>query len=243
MAGHSRWKQIKHKKAASDAKKGQLFSKLVREIAIAAREGGPNPDANPRLRAAVERARAEGLPKENIERAIERASGKGEAGGLSEFLYEASTPGGIAILIEGITDSKNRTLAEIKHLLNEYNSRLVEPGSLAWNFDRIGLIELSAAENPGKTKEEMELAIIESGAMDFRTIDEVWLVETAFAQGERVRRALEMLGINVRELNHDYKPRAPIEVPPAERQKIEPLLDALAEHADVQEVYTNVESL
>ena len=242
MSGHSRWTQIKHKKSASDAKRGQLFSKLVREITIAVREAGDRPDANPRLRSAIERAHAAGLPKENIERAIERSSGKGEATELSEFLFEAAAHAGVALLIEGITDNKNRTLAEIKYLLGQSGGRMVESGSLIWNFDKIGLIELSAADNPGHTKEEMELAIIESGASDFRAIDEEWLLETTFAEGERVRRALETRGIMVKELSRDYKPRALLEIPPAEQEKIELLLDALAEHEDVQEVYTNLAS-
>ena len=223
-----------------DAKRGQLFSKLIKEITVAAREGEANPEANPRLRSAMERGRSEGLPKDNIQRAIERASGKGEAGELAEFLYEASAAGGIAILIEGITDNKNRTLAEIKHLLNLRGARLAESGALLWNFDKIGLIEVSGADNPAKTKEEIGLAVIEAGASDFRTMNDLWLIETAFAEGQRVRRGLEAGGIMVKELIHDYKPRAPLSIPPAEREKLEPLLDALSEHDDVQEVYTNL---
>lgn len=136
MAGHSKWKQIKHKKAITDAKKGQLFSKMVREIMVAARIGGPSPDTNTRLRAAMERARERGLPKDNIERAIERASGEGEAGKLQEFLYEAIGPGGVYLLIEGITDNKNRTFAEIKRILAKHGARIVPPNSLLWNFEK-----------------------------------------------------------------------------------------------------------
>lgn len=241
MSGHSKWQQIRHKKAFTDAKRGQLFSKLVREITIAGREAGTNPDTNPRLRSAIERARAAGLPKENIERAIERTSSKAEGGELSEFLYEATAPGGIALLIEGITDNKNRTLAEIKHLLNQYGGRMAESGSLIWGFEKIALIECRAEDNPTKTKEEIELAIVESGASDFRTLDNVWLVEAAFGEGQRVRGALESHGIAAGEPVHDYKPRTPLTLEQAERAKIEPLLDALADHEDVQEVYTNLD--
>ncbi|MBI2640963.1 MAG: YebC/PmpR family DNA-binding transcriptional regulator [Candidatus Sungbacteria bacterium] len=137
MSGHSKWAQIKHKKAVTDAKKGQLFSKMVREITIAAKEGGPNPESNPRLRAAQDRARALGLPKDNMERAILRASGAGADMALQEFLYEAAAPGGVMILIEGITDNKNRTLAEIKKILSERDVKLVPQNSLLWNFKKV----------------------------------------------------------------------------------------------------------
>ena len=138
MSGHSKWSQIKHKKGATDAKRGQLFGKLVKEIAIAARSGSTDPAANARLRSALERAKDAGLPKENIARAIARARGNGEGAELSEILCEAAAPGGIAIIIEAITDSKNRTVNEIKHILTEHNGKLAQPGSLLWNFERVG---------------------------------------------------------------------------------------------------------
>lgn len=137
MSGHSKWSQIRHKKAITDAKKGNLFSKMVREITIAAKTGDPTPDANIRLKAAIERARAIGLPKDNIDRAVAKAAGQGESANLFEFLYEATASGGIAILIEGITDNKNRTINEIKHLLSTHDARLADPGSLLWNFEKV----------------------------------------------------------------------------------------------------------
>lgn len=137
MSGHSRWSQVKHKKAASDAKRGQLFSKLVREITMAVRSGGPDPDANPRLRSALERARSLGLPKENSERAILRASGGEGGASLQEFLYEATAPNGVQILVEGITDNKNRTLAEIRQTLAGHGAKLAPPNSLLWNFEKV----------------------------------------------------------------------------------------------------------
>ena len=138
MSGHNRWGQIKHKKGAADAKKGQSFGRLAKEITIAARSGSADPAANSRLRAAMERARDEGMPKENIARAIARARGNGEGAELSEILCEAAAPGGIAIIIEAITDSKNRTVNEIKRILTEHNAKLAQPGSLLWNFEKIG---------------------------------------------------------------------------------------------------------
>lgn len=242
MAGHSHWKQVKHRKGASDAKRGQLFSKLIKEITVAAREGGATPESNARLRAAIERGKQEGLPKDNSERALERAAGKGADGELFEFLYEATAPQGVMILIEGITDSKNRSLAEIKHIVAGHGSRLAEQGSLSWNFERIGTLAAAPAASGEKTQEETELAAIEAGASDVRAEDGMVYIETPFAERERVRAALEHQSITVSESGHDYKPKAAIVLEPDARAALEPLLDALTEHDDVQEVYTNIAS-
>jgi len=207
---------------------------------IAAREGGVNPDTNVRLRAAMERGKKEGLPKDNIERALERAAGKGDAEELFEFLYEATAPNGIMILIEGITDSKNRTLAEIRHLLSERGGRFAEQGSLTWNFEKVGTLAGARDASGGKSMEDVELAIIEAGASDFRTDEDVVSIETPFGQREHVREALERRGIAISESGHDYKPRVPLSFSPEQRETVEPLLDALTEHDDVQEVYTNI---
>lgn len=136
MSGHSKWSQIRHQKTITDAKRGKLFSKLVKEIMVAARAGGANPDNNARLRSAVERGKSLGLPKENIERALQRASGVGVDIDLQEFTYEILGPGGVFIIVTGITDNKNRTLAEIKKILGEFGTKLTNPGSLLWNFER-----------------------------------------------------------------------------------------------------------
>lgn len=238
MAGHSHWKQVKHQKGATDAKRGKLFSKLVKEITVAAREGGANPDANVRLRSAMERARSEGLPKDNMERALARAAGRAEDNELFEFLYEAAAPGGIAILIEGITDNKNRTVNEIKHILTETGARLAEQGSLIWNFEKIGVLSVMS-ESP-QDKDKIELAIIEAGARDFREEDGVWIVETNFGEREAVRERLAAAGFTVRESGHDYKAQHPVEITHALAPKIEALLAVLLEQDDIQEVYTNM---
>lgn len=240
MSGHSKWSQIKHKKATSDAKKGRLFSKLVREIMVAARTGGIAADSNPRLRQAIERARSIGLPKDNIERAIMRAGGEGEAALLQEFLYEATAPGGIMILIEGITDNKNRTLAEIKHLLAKHQAKLAEHDSLVWNFNKIGVVEIALADNEGKKDEDISLTAIEAGADDFKKIGDTLLVETAFEKRGSVREFFEEHGIKIKESSYDYTPRSPLMPAPGRRAEIEKLLDALAERDDVQEVCTNL---
>jgi len=250
MSGHSKWSQIKHKKSLTDAKKGQLFSKLVREIMVAARNAGPNQETNARLRQSIERARSQGLPKDNIERAIERANGAGEGAELQEFLYEATAPKGIAIIIEGITDNKNRTLAEIKHLLNEHGAKLAESGSLLWGFDKIGWLEIGTEDNPDKKQDEIELAFIDAGATDFKYLDGaknspnfgdgVWLVETNFAELEKTKQKLEKAGIKIKETGYDYKTRLPLDLRGEERNAIEKLLNELSEQSDVQKVYTNL---
>lgn len=239
MAGHSKWAQIKHKKAITDTKRGRLFSGLAREIAVAAKTGGINPDANPRLRAAMERAKNAGLPKDNIERARERAAGSGADQNLFEFLYEASAPGGIAMLIEGITDNKNRTTAELKHILGTYGGRMAESGSLLWNFEKRGTLTVHEAEQSG-TKEAIELMIIDAGARDFLYRDGAWFLETDFGKQDEARQNLEMAGIKIKEMGHDYVPRDTINIPEDQRENTTKLLEALAEQDDVREVYTNI---
>lgn len=243
MSGHSKWAQIKHKKAITDVKKGKIFSRLVREIMVAARTGtgGASPESNVRLRAAIERARIEGVPKDNIERAVSRGGGTSAGQEFKEFLYEATGPGGVAILIEGITDSTNRTVGEIKHILSKHGGRLAEPGSLSWNFEKIGILEVIAEQNPDKQKEEMDTALIESGARDFTALDDEWIIETDFAQREYVRKELESKGVAVKESSHDYKPASTITLDPSDATAAETLLDILTDHDDVQEIYTNLE--
>lgn len=240
MSGHSKWSQIKHKKGITDVKKGRLFSKIVREILVAARVGGPQIQANPRLRSAIERGRAIGLPKENIERAIAKASGGGEGVELQEFLYEATAPKGIALLVEGITDNRNRSFAELRHLLAERGAKMADLGSVLWNFEKVGTIEITQEDNRAKTKDEIELTIIESGAADFASNDGTWIAETPFTEVEKVRRLLEAAGIVIQEVGHDYKPKNTLTLLPQEETSLESLFEALLDHEDVQEVYTNL---
>lgn len=176
MSGHSKWSQIKHKKALTDAKKGLLFSKMVREITVAAREGGKNPGSNTRLRSALERARSTGLPKENVERAIERSSGGGEGATLQEFLYEAAAAGNVMILVDGITDNRNRTSAEIKQALTGYGAKLVPQNSFLWNFNK----EWTAAGKSYTPKSSVDITPEEKEKLT-RLLDE--LDEHADVQG------------------------------------------------------------
>lgn len=241
MAGHSKWAQIKHKKSVTDAKKGQLFSKLVREITIAAKTGGGSEDANPRLRSAIEKAKSRGLSRDNIERAILRAEGEGEEGELQEFLYEAFGYFGLNILIEGITDNKNRSLAEVKAILNKYGAKIADPGSILWNFEKIGIIEISFPKNKDKTKEELELIIIDSGAKELKTLEDIVLVETNFAEMDKIKQKLEALGIKIQESGYDFKPKNLVEISNEDKENVEALIHELLEQDDVQEVYTNLD--
>lgn len=243
MAGHSKWKQIRHKKAITDAKKGQLFGKVVREIMVAVREGGPRPETNTRLRTALERAKSSGLPKDNIERALSRAGGTAEDAKLQEFLYEATAAGGVLILVEGITDNTNRTIAEIKHILSGRSARLANPGSLLWNFEKIGTLEIEMEEGSVPAKEELELGIIDAGASDFHTDGQCYFVETEFTKRDAVRSELEKRRIPARETGHDYKAKNSVALSDEVREGIETLLDILSSHDDVQEVYTNIKNL
>lgn len=241
MSGHSKWSQIKHKKASTDAKRGQLFSKIVREIMVAVRTGGgPAPESNMRLKTALERARSTGLPKENIERAIQRASG-GETGEtLHEFLFEATAPHGVMVLIEGISDNTNRTGADIRKILAEHNAKLADQGSLSWNFEKVGVMRILKEGYAGRAPDDIELALIDAGAKDLRSLSDEWIVETDFTNLDQVRSAIEKKGIAVEETGHDYTARAKIKLSNGEQQAIERLADALTDLDDVQEVYTNL---
>lgn len=240
MSGHSKWAQIKHKKASSDAKKGNLFSKLAREIAVAAREGGADPSFNARLRVTIERAKSVGLPKDNIARALAKASGPGSGDAFFEFLYEAKGPLGVSILIEGITDNKNRTLGELRRVLLERGAKIADPGSCVWNFEKIGILAGQADAARGVSKEGLELAIIESGAREYEVSDDEFFIETDFTNLAKTRSDLEKRGFNAREQRHFYKPKTEIVLPPDKLKGMSSLLEELSAHDDVQEVYTNV---
>lgn len=241
MSGHNKWSQIKHKKGITDTKKGKIFSRLVREVMIACKIDGNNPDSNIRLRAAIEHARAEGVPKDNIERAVGRGSGTKEGIEFKEFLYEATGPGGIAILIEGITDSTNRSIGEIKHLLSIHAGKIAEPGSLLWNFQKIGILEVNVKQNSKISKDDIELAFIESGAQDFSFLDDTWVIETGFTDREHVYKLLEEKGIVVNTSSHEYKAGNMVILEPQTMEAVQSLLDILTDHEDVQEVYTNIQ--
>ncbi|TSC66984.1 MAG: hypothetical protein G01um101466_824 [Parcubacteria group bacterium Gr01-1014_66] len=236
MAGHSKWAQIRHRKATVDQKRGQLFSKLVREIMVAVREKGVNPDTNLRLRSSIERARDEGLPKDNIERAIKRAAGGEEDHTLQEFLYEASAPGGVGLLIEGITDNTNRALAELRSVLTKHRGKFGDPGSIRWQFEKRGIIIFSP---PKENPDAFALLLIEQNILDLIQEPDTWKLETCFEDTERVRFFLQEQGISLTRITHTYHPIHPISLSHAQMEHTQTLIEELDMHHDVQAVYAN----
>lgn len=236
MSGHSKWAQIKHKKAGADAKRGALFSKLGRIIAVAAREGGGDPAMNPKLRQAIEQARDSGVPKDNIERAILRGSGGGEEANLRPVEYEAYGPGGSAFLITGLTDNSNRTTSEIKHILDKAGGRLAASGSVLWMFERRALVEFALPAKPG----EAELALIDAGAEDIITgVDRIEAVVPPEAL-EVFRERASSAGFAPIRASIAAVPTNPITPDAETRAKAEALATTLEEHQDINEVWTNI---
>ena len=242
MSGHSHWKKVKHKKSITDTKRGQVFSKMARVLAIAAREGGADPETNSKLRLAIEQAKAINLPKDNIERAIKKGSGELEGVRLEEVLFEAYGPGGIALIIEGITDNKNRTLGEVKQILQQHNGKLAGEGSVKWLFERRGVIIInweSQTEN-FKNKEELELKVIEAGAEDIYWHKDLLDVYTKIESLEGVKKNLEKEEIKIESVSLDWVAKEMVAVVEKERGSCEKLFEALDESDAVQEIYSNL---
>ena len=237
MAGHSKWAQIKHKKKAVDAKRGKLFTKLIREIMVAARIGGGDPSGNPRLRAAIEAAKNANMPKDNIERAIKKGTGELEGVAYEEVTYEGYGPGGVAILVEAMTDNRQRTVADLRHIFSKRGGNLGEPGSVAWMFEKKGVITVEKAH---VTEEGLMDAALEAGAEDLVDQGEVWEVHTDPKAFDSVKKALEDAGIPVVSARLDMVPQNLVEVSdPGQADKLLKLMDALEDNDDVQNVYAN----
>jgi YebC/PmpR family DNA-binding regulatory protein len=238
VSGHSKWAQIKRAKGANDQKRGQLFTKLGREISVAAREGGPNPDGNARLRMAIDRAREANMPMDTIQRAIQRGVGGGEGVQLEEVVYEGYGAGGAALLIEATTDNRNRTVAEVRATLTRGGGTLGESGSVAWNFESRGVIvcQVSGENDP----EELALKAVDLGAEDF-SVDGTYVeILTDPANLDDVRRALEASGAQVANAEVAMVPKTQIELPNDQTTAVMRLVERLEDLDDVTRVYTNV---
>ena len=236
MAGHSKWKQIKHYKAATDKKRGALFTKLLREITVAAKHGGGDPDGNPRLRTAIENAKAQSCPKENIERAVKKGTGELEGEDYQEVLYEAYGPGGVAIMIQAVTDNPTRTVADVRYNLSRNGGNLGATNSVAFMFDRKGQLYLDAA----KLDEDAALeAALEAGAEDLKRDEDQYVVTTGAGDLHAVRDALEAKGLTVRESELAWVPQSTVRVEGDAAHQLVKLLDALDELDDVQKVDAN----
>ena len=239
MSGHSKWSQIKHKKAITDAKKGKIFSKMVRLISVAAMAKGKDPEANPTLRTLIDTARSLNMPIENIERAILKGAGEMEGAQIEEFTIEAYGPGGSALVIEGTTDNTNRSISEIKFLLSEHDGKLANPGSVLWLFERYGLIN---AKTSAEKKDEMELTAIDAGAQDIKWPDETTMeIYTKPEEMEKVKKILSEKNISTEASSLVWSPKNENEITdPKAKEKLEKLFEALDEHEDVNEIYSNV---
>ncbi len=237
MSGHSKWANIKHRKESMDKKKGKVFSTMAKMIAIAARNGG-DPIMNPGLRLAIEKAKSVNMPNDNIERAIKKGTGEDKEGQLEEVLYEAFGPNGIPLIIEAITDNKNRTLSELRHILLQYNGRMGEAGSVKWMFGQKGVIELGL---DNKNKEELELIAIDSGAEDIKWRDDILEVYTKPENLESTKKNLEKSGMKIEDVSLDWVPKDEIKIDDESLKKqLGNLFEALDENEDVKEIYSNV---
>lgn len=241
MSGHSHWSTIKRAKGLADAQRGRVFSKMARLITIAARDGG-DPDLNPKLKETIQRAKEFNMPAANVDRAIKRGTGELTGGELYEVVFEAYGPGRIAIIIEGITDNKNRTLAGIKQILNQNNGKLAGEGSVKWMFERKGIVAANVKIQMSnvKEKEDVELKVIDAGAEDFAWQGDFLEVYTKAEELEKVKKKLESSGIKIETSNLGWIAKEEIELSEKEKTSAEKLFEALDENDDVQEIYSNL---
>lgn len=238
MSGHSKWATIKRKKAAIDAKRGKIFTKLIKEITIAARHGGGDPGGNPRLRLAVDNAKAQNMPQDNIDRAIKKATGELEGVTYHELTYEGYGPAGVAILVEVATDNKNRTVAEVRHLFSKNGGSLGEGGSVAWMFDRKGIITLP---NQNKSEDDVMETVIEAGADDLQTEEDFFEVSTSIESFESVRKALAEKKLEIENASLQWVAKNTIEVKGEDAEKVIKLIESLEDLDDVQNVFSNAD--
>lgn len=236
MAGHSKWATTKHKKAAVDAKRGKLFTKLTKEIMVAAKLGGGDPEGNPRLRAAIARAKAMSMPSDNIKRAIQKGTGELPGTSYEEVTFEGYGPGGVALMIETMTDNRNRTVSEIRHILSKLGGNLGESGCVSWMFNKKGYIVVGK----DKADEERLLAIaLDAGAEDMQTEDGNFVITTAPADFEKVKKALEDAGVSLDAAEITMLPQTYVKLEGKEATQMLKLMEMLEDSDDVQNVYAN----
>jgi YebC/PmpR family DNA-binding regulatory protein len=242
MSGHNKWSTIKHKKAAQDAKRGKVFTRLAREITIAARGGGGNPDVNFNLRLAVDKAKAANMPKDNIERAIKRGTGELKGEDLSEVTYEGYAPNGVALLVQVLTDNKNRTISEVRRILTRQGGSMADAGAVAWQFERKGYIAITPDGGPdGGGQDTIFEAAVEAGAEDVLFSDDMIEVFAELPNFRGVRQALEDAGINVETAELSMIPKTTIKLGEKETFQVMGLIEDLEDLDDVQQVYSNLD--
>ena len=236
MSGHSKWHSIKHKKAKVDAARGRVFTKIIKELTVSARMGGGDPDSNPRLRVALNAAKAANMPAKNIDNAIKKGTGELPGVVYEDVVYEGYGPGGVAMYIEAVTDNKNRTVAEVRHLLSKYGGNLGESGSVAWMFERKGLI--SVPKNNYNEDDLMEIAL-ECGAEDIATGDDFYEITTGFEDFQDIRASLEEKSVTIEDAELTMIPQNTIKVEGKPAEQLMKLIGVLDEHDDIQNVYAN----
>ena len=236
MSGHSKWSSIKHKKGAADAKRGKIFTKIIKEITVATRIGGGDPDGNPRLRTAIMGAKSKNMPVDNITRAIKKGTGELEGIQYEEHTYEGYGPGGAAIFLEAMTDNKNRTVSEIRAALGKAGGNLGENGCVGWMFEQKGLI---AVKTEAKSEDELMELAIDAGADDLQTVDEHYEITTAVENFEAVRKALEYAGVAMELAEITRIPQNTVSIDEKKGKALLKLMDILDDHDDIQKAYSN----
>jgi YebC/PmpR family DNA-binding regulatory protein len=237
MSGHSKWSTIKRKKGAVDAKRGKIFSRLTKEITVSARLGGGDPDGNPRLRAAIAAAKQENMPKDNIQRAINKGTGEGGGSNLEEVIYEGYGPEGVAIMVDSLTDNKNRTVSDLRHLFTKYGGSMGEPGCVAWMFDNKGVIVF---DQDAVKEDELFEAALESGAEDLQTTESQFEVLTDPTTFLEVKEELESRGFEPALAELQLRPKTTVAIEEENRaQTILRLVESLEDHDDVNNVFAN----
>lgn len=245
MSGHSKWATTKRAKAVTDSKRSALFTKLANMITVAVRTGGGgDPEMNFKLRLAIDKARSASMPKENIERSIKRGLGEGSGAAIEEVIYEGlmpvkSAPSGVALIVEALTDNRNRTISDLRSILTKHNSRLVNPGSIDYLFEQIGAIFVLKSSNQ-LPKDELELIVIDSGAEDYEEAEDGYFVYTKMADLQSIKKTLEQAGLSVESAEIIYRAKMPLELSEEDQTKVEVLMEALDESGDVHNIYTNV---
>ena len=236
MSGHSKWATIKHKKAATDARRGKVFTKLIRELTIAARVGGADPNSNPRLRTAIAAAKNENMPNDNIERAIQRGTGQLEGETLEEVMFEGYGPGGVGVLVQVVTSNRNRIVSEIRHIFSKNGGNMAENGAVGWMFNRKGDI---AVPKELAAEDKMMSIVLDAGAEDLKDDGSSWEVVSPPEVLEQVREALTSAGINPSSAEVSWLPQNYVKLAGAQAQQMLRLVEALEDHDDVQHVYAN----
>jgi len=237
MSGHSKWSTIKHKKGAQDAKRGKVFTKIIKEIIVSARLGGGDPSANPRLRSAIAEAKNQNMPKENIERAIKKGTGELEGVNYEEIIYEGYGPGGIALLVETMTDNRQRTVADVRHLFAKRGGNLGEPGSVSWMFEKMGVI---LVDKKAIDEDTLMTIVLDAGASDLKEDEHEWEVRTPPEAIDQVREAIEAASIPILSAEATMVPKTTVRIEDDETAgRILKLMESLEDNDDVQKVHAN----